>query len=54
MRSCSEFSCPLLVKKNNGELCLCIDYWELNKRMVTNKYPLPLMDDHLDTLHNVM
>jgi len=51
--SCSEFSSPIvLVKKKNGELRLCIDYRELNKRTVRDRYPLPLIDDHLDTLRD--
>ncbi|XP_025421081.1 uncharacterized protein LOC112691141 [Sipha flava] len=51
--SCSEFSSPVvLVKKKNGELRLCIDYRELNKRTVRDRYPLPLIDDHLDTLRD--
>jgi len=47
----SEFSSPIvLVKKRNGELRLCVDYRELNKRMVKDRYPLPLIDDHFDSL----
>jgi len=47
----SEYSSPiLLIKKKNGELRLCIDYQELNKRIVKDRYPLPLIDDHLDSL----
>ena len=47
----SEYSSPIvLVKKKNGELRLCVDYRELNKRMVKDRYPLPLIDDHLDSL----
>jgi len=47
----SEFSSPIvLVKKKNGELRLCVDYRELNKLMVKDRYPLPLIDDHLDSL----
>ena len=35
----------LFVKKNDGSMQLCIDYWELNKIMIKNKYPLPRIDD---------
>jgi hypothetical protein len=31
----------LFVKKKDGTLRLCIDYHQLNKVMVNNKYPLP-------------
>lgn len=49
--SSSEYSSPIvLIKKKNGELRLCVDYRELNKRMIKDRYPLPLIDDHLDSL----
>lgn len=40
----------LYVKKKDGSLRLCIDYQELNKVMVKNKYPLPCIDDLFDQL----
>ena len=30
---------------------MCIDYRELNKQTVKNKYPLPRIDDLFDQLH---
>jgi len=38
----------LFVKEKDGTLRLCIDYRELNKITVKNRYPLPCMDDLLD------
>jgi hypothetical protein len=35
----------LFVKKKDGTLRLCIDYRQLNKVTVKNKYPLPQIDD---------
>ena len=35
----------LFVKKKDGSLRLCIDYRQLNKVTVKNKYPLPRIDD---------
>ena len=35
----------LFVKKNDGALRLCIDYKELNKVTIKNKYPLLMIDD---------
>ena len=35
----------LFVKKKDGTLRLCIDYRELNKITIKNKYPLPRIDD---------
>ena len=40
----------LFVKKKDGLLQLCIDYRELNKVMIKNKYPLPRIDDLFDQL----
>ena len=33
-------------------MCLCIDYRQLNKITVKNKYPLLRIDDLLDQLKN--
>ena len=38
------------VKKKDGTLRLCIDYRQLNKLIVKNKYPLPRIDDLFDQL----
>jgi hypothetical protein len=38
------------VKKKDGTLRLCIDYRQLNKVMVKNKYSLPQIDDLFDQL----
>jgi hypothetical protein len=38
----------LCVKKKDGTLRLCIDYHQLNKVMVKNRYPLPRIDDLFD------
>ena len=40
----------LFVKKKDGTLKLCIDYRQLNKLTVKNKYPLPRIDDLFDQL----
>ena len=38
----------LFVKKKDGTLRLCIDYRQLNKLTVKNKYLLPRIDDLFD------
>ena len=40
----------MFVKKKDGTLHLCIDYRQLNKVMMKNKYPLPQIDDLFDQL----
>ena len=40
----------LFVKKKDGTLLLCIDYKQLSKLTVQNKYPLPRIDDLFDQL----
>nr|GEZ14417.1 putative reverse transcriptase domain-containing protein [Tanacetum cinerariifolium] len=44
--SSSPWGAPVLfVKKKDGSFRMCIDYWELNKLTIKNKYPLPRIDD---------
>ena len=40
----------LFVKKKDGTLQLCIDYRQLNKLTIKNKYPLPRIYDLFDQL----
>ena len=50
-RSTSPWGAPVLfVKKRDGSLRLCVDYRELNKATMRNKYPLPRIDDLFDQL----
>lgn len=47
----SPWGAPILfVKKKDGTMRLCIDYRQLNKVTVKNKYPLPRIDDLFDQL----
>ncbi|KAJ0548297.1 putative nucleotidyltransferase, Ribonuclease H [Helianthus annuus] len=49
--SSSRRGAPILfVKKKDGSMRMCIDYRELNKVMIKNRYPLPRMDDLFDQL----
>ena len=52
--SISPWGAPVLfVKKKDGTLRLCIDYRQLNKLTIKNKYPLPRIDDSFDQLKGV-
>ena len=49
--SVSPWGAPMLfVKKKDGTLRLCVDYRQLNKMTVKNKYLLPRIDDLFDQL----
>jgi len=49
--STSPWGAPvLLIKKKDETHRLCVDYRELNKVTVKNKYPLPRIDDLFDQL----
>ncbi|KAL0540223.1 hypothetical protein IC582_024456 [Cucumis melo] len=50
-RSVSPWGAPVLfVKKKDGSMRLCIDYRELNKVTIKNRYPLPRIDELFDQL----
>jgi hypothetical protein len=47
--SVSPWGAPILfVKKKDGTLRLCINYRQLNKVAIKNKYPLPRINDLFD------
>ncbi|KAK1427604.1 hypothetical protein QVD17_16293 [Tagetes erecta] len=49
--SSSPWGAPVLfVKKKDGSMRMCIDYRELNKVTIKNRYPLPRIDDLFDQL----
>ncbi|GJZ94588.1 putative nucleotidyltransferase, ribonuclease H [Tanacetum coccineum] len=49
--SSSPWGAPVLfVKKKDGSFRMCIDYRELNKLTIKNRYPFPRIDDLFDQL----
>ncbi|KAL0536730.1 hypothetical protein IC582_025690 [Cucumis melo] len=53
--SVSPWGAPVLfVKKKDGSMRLCIDYGELNKVTVKNRYPLPRIDNLFDQLEGAI
>ncbi|GJZ16392.1 putative reverse transcriptase domain-containing protein [Tanacetum coccineum] len=52
--SSAPWGAPVLfVKKKYGYFCMCIDYCELNKLTVKNRYPLLRIDDLFDQLQGL-
>ncbi|GJY60675.1 putative reverse transcriptase domain-containing protein, partial [Tanacetum coccineum] len=50
----SPWGAPVLfVKKKDGSLRICINYRELNKLIIKNRYPLPRIDDLFKQLQGV-
>jgi len=48
--SVSSWGVPVLVKKKDGSMRLCVDYRQLNKVTIMSRYPLLRIDDLMDQL----
>ena len=44
----------LLVKKKDGSMRMCVDYRQLNKVTIKNKYPLSRIDDLINQLRGAI
>lgn len=51
--SLSDYASPIvLTKKNDGSSRLCVDFRQLNKKIIKDRYPLPLIENQLDLLQS--
>jgi hypothetical protein len=51
-KSSSPYAAPVvIVRKHDQSIRLCVDYRQLNKKTIRDAYPLPRIEEALDTLH---
>ena len=51
LKSKSNYSSPVVaVRKRDGDLRLCVDFWELNNRSLPDRHPIPQVTDTLESL----
>ena len=43
-------SCCVIIGKKDGSLCLCVDYRKLNNKAITDRHPIPRVQETLDNL----
>ena len=49
--SSSEYASPIvLVPKKDGTKRLCVDYRQINRKIIRDRYPLPQIEDQIDRL----
>lgn len=48
--SCSPYASPILVKKKDGSLRMCVDYRQVNAKTCKDAFPLPRIEESFDAL----
>ncbi len=48
--SCSPYASPIVLDKKDGSLRMCVDYHQLNVKTRKDAFPLPRIEESLDTL----
>lgn len=43
---------PIVTVQKNGRARVCIDYRNLNKKIIRDYFPLPIIDEQIDKLVN--
>ena len=41
----------VIVPKNNGKICLCVDMRQANQAIMRRRYPIPTVDEVLHTMN---
>ena len=47
----SHFALVVMVHKKEGSCYMCLDYKEINKITIKDKFPIPFIDESLDEPH---
>lgn len=51
----SPYASPILLRpKKNGTWRFCVDYRKINDKIIKDRYPLPLMEDVIEDLHEAL